>query len=152
MKAKTLATITFTLLAVSIVLATIFTPAVAKKEAKLKFKPGAWVYSSPLPSPYWNASIYKIDPSQVNPTTVSLTGETVGRTIYPVAYDVRFLGRDEFRACFNPIDMRGLVTDILIHEGVYGVPGNYPIYLVISGEFYDATYFQATRWLNITVP
>lgn len=152
MKAKYTAITFLTLLSIGITLATLFTPATAEIKVRISIKPKVYDYCGALPYPYWNVTIVGVDPGLINPATIALTGETGGRTIYPVAWEVSYAGRDDFIACFDPNDMKALLGDLLILHSIYGIPGRYKFRLVLTGNLYDGTAFRGVGTITLIVP
>ena len=147
MKPKILTLISLTLLASLLIGAFAFTAFAPKPELKLKvkWKPAAYTTDSWAPDP-WIAEIFFAPPRPVetiNPSTILLEG------IYsPSAPPYHSPSKERLEVPFNGWD----VVAALYTKAPHMNPGNYLVWLEITGNLNDGTLFRGSGCINMTIP
>jgi len=147
MKARTTTLLSLALLASLLIGAiTITVLSAPSKELKLKVKwtPRIYVYLGSVADP-WNAEVYFAPPrpfDDINASTIRLEG-----TYEPV--DDPYVSEHTSRLVIPFYG--GDVVAALLDNGGHLTPGEYRIYLEITGELYDKTPFSGKGGLNLIV-
>jgi len=146
MKAKKLTLISIVLLA-GILVGAVAIMGSSAKELKLKVKwtPRNYAISSPVPNP-WNAELYFAPPrplDDIDPTTILLEGMYAPISDpYPSTHTARLI---------VPFDGYDVLMLVLLKAG-HVTPGEYRVYLEITGQLDDGTPFAGEGGINLIVP
>lgn len=147
MKTKTTTLLSITLLASLLIGAIALTMVSAPTALKLKvkWKPVNFVLDNPPPDP-WNAEIYFAPArplDEIDTTTLRLEGTYAPESDpYPSAIKPRLV---------VPFDGYDVLEALLLKAG-HMAPGEYRVWLEITGQLTDGTPFEGKGGINLLVP
>jgi len=152
MKTSTIAITLSALIAVAMLSSLILPRGEAVLKVNVAWKPKSYTLDTVGVPPLWNATIWGVDPTQINPATIYATGETIGTPVYAASGEVSLAGRNDFIASFVGTDIRNLIWEVVLYHDLLSSPGRYRIPFVVHGMLLDGTEFQGSKVIVITIP
>jgi hypothetical protein len=152
MKTSHIAIVLSALIAVAMLGSLMLPRGEAALKANVAWNPKTYVLDTVGVPNLWNATLWGIDVTQIDYTTITAVGETAGTPVHAVAGEVSLAGRNDFIASFNGMDIRNLIWEIVLYHDLLSAPGRYRLTMVVSGTYFDTTPFQGSKTITVIIP
>lgn len=152
MKTSTIAIALSALIAVAMLGSLVVPRGEAVTKVNVSWKPRSYTLDTVGVPALWNATIWGVDPTQINPATITVTGETAGTPVSPLFTEISLAGRNDFIASFDGIAMRNLIWEIVLYHDLLSAPGRYRLTMVVHGFLMDGTEIQGMKPITVIIP